>query len=104
MRDAGQVCLNGHPINPHFNSRPDRNEKFCSKCGSGAIAQCPTCNHAIQGHSPDIFAPFKPASFCHNCGKPYPWTEKKMTAAKELVDGADGLDQKEKEALTKSVD
>ncbi len=42
-------------------------------------------------------------AFCHNCGKPYPWTETKIEAARELTQELD-LSSEDKEILTKSID
>ena len=43
-------------------------------------------------------------SFCPDCGKPYPWTEAKLKAAKELADELDSLSPEECELLKKSLD
>jgi len=43
-------------------------------------------------------------SFCPNCGKPYPWTEEKLKAAKELTDEFENLSPEERETLKKSLD
>ena len=43
-------------------------------------------------------------SFCPDCGKPYPWTEAKLKAAKELADELDNLSLEECELLKKSLD
>ena len=42
--------------------------------------------------------------FCPDCGKPYPWTEAKLKAAKELADELDELTPEERELLKKSLD
>ena len=44
-----------------------------------------------------------PASFCHNCGRPYPWTETGLKAAQELADEQDQLTETEREQLKKSI-
>lgn len=105
--DTAQVCLNGHVINEYATSRAEHNQKFCSRCGEKTVTQCSTCSHAIRGyyHIPgdvgglDFVAP----SFCPECGKPYPWTERAIAAAKELISEADDLKDEEKESLKKSV-
>ena len=43
-------------------------------------------------------------SFCDECGKPYPWTEAKLKAAKELADLLDNLNPEERNLLKKSLD
>jgi hypothetical protein len=45
-----------------------------------------------------------PPNFCHECGNPYPWIERKLEAAKELADELDELSVEEKERLKKSLD
>ena len=42
-------------------------------------------------------------SFCHKCGKAYPWTERKIAAAATLIKESEGLTDTEKEALAKSL-
>jgi len=50
----------------------------------------------------DIGYRYTPPSFCPDCGKPYPWTEAKLKAARELTDLLEGLSQEEREILKKS--
>lgn len=40
-------------------------------------------------------------AFCHECGKPYEWTLRRVQAAKDLADEVDGLEGAE---LTKAKD
>jgi hypothetical protein len=42
-------------------------------------------------------------AFCHNCGKPHPWTTKKIESFNTLMDETDNLKSEEKENLKKSV-
>jgi len=48
--------------------------------------------------------PYYAASFCHDCGKPYPWTEGRLKAARDLAGEMEKLDTSEREALSKSLD
>jgi hypothetical protein len=61
-------------------SYPESNKKFCDKCGSETITKCPKCQAYIQGyyHVEGVLGGFtyKLPTFCHECGAPYPWTEK----------------------------
>ena len=57
--DTAQICQGGHVINPTSVGSPAHNQRFCHMCGKAAITACPACT-----------AP----SYCHNCGKGYPWT------------------------------
>jgi hypothetical protein len=43
-------------------------------------------------------------SFCHKCGTPYPWTEKGIKAARDLISEAEKLSPEERETLSKSLD
>src|SRR5712692_2606468 len=41
---------------------------------------------------------------CHRCGTPYPWTEKGITAARELISEAENFKPEQRESLSKSLD
>lgn len=104
------VCLNGHVINHRSETEPQHNQKRCAKCGEETISQCPSCNAIIKGFyiPKDVFFEnlhsIPIGAYCDECGKPYPWTEKKIQAAKELIDLTNELDDKEKEILKGSID
>jgi hypothetical protein len=44
-----------------------------------------------------------PPGHCHACGKPYPWTERRANALAEMIAELDGLDNEDREKLTKSI-
>jgi hypothetical protein len=50
------------------------------------------------------FGMYPPPAFCHNCGKPLPWTEAGLAAARELADEVEGLSVDEREQLKRSLD
>ena len=101
MDDIAQFCLNGHLINPYVKRFPRDNKNFCSKCGKSTITKCPECNAEIEGGSYiEKVAPL----FCYKCGKPFPWTESKIKAAKELVQESKELSDNDKNTLAKSID
>ena len=108
--DTAQICTNGHVINRSSVSSPQHNKKFCDKCGAPTITNCLNCNAAIRGeyHVPSInvisISPPKPSGFCHECGKPYPWTVAKLKAAQELTDLLEDLSPEERGILKKSFD
>jgi hypothetical protein len=88
-------------------SSPQFKKKFCDKCGAPTITNCQNCDTPIRGgyHSDFIgFFDYTPPSFCHDCGKPYPWTEAKLKAAQELTDLLEDLSPEEREILKKSFD
>ena len=51
-----------------------------------------------------VSPPYSPPSYCHACGKPYPWTALKLEAAKELIQELDGLDAEDRRLLNQSLD
>ena len=108
--DTAQICTNGHMINSQSVYRPEHNKEFCDKCGAPTITKCQKCNSSIKGyyHVPIFIQPnytkLPLPSFCPDCGKPYPWTEAKLKAAKELADELDKLSLEEREVLKKSLD
>jgi hypothetical protein len=106
--DVMQVCLNGHQITTILISNPQGGRKHCSKCGAATISKCLNCEANIPGyyHVPNVFAfaEDKPPAFCHNCGKPYPWTEARLKGAQEYADEIEGLSESEKQSLKSSLD
>ena len=103
--DNAQVCLNGHPTNRNVEDYPDRSQPYCDKCGEKTITACQHCKSAIRGWyqgAPPI-GNYVPPNFCHNCGKPYPWTESRLEAAAELAEEIEGLTDEERETVKKSL-
>jgi hypothetical protein len=101
--------MNGHVITDRIASKDDVIGKFCDECGKPTIIRCGHCKTYIQGayFSPyvvDLTNSYIPPKFCNGCGKPFPWTELKLNAVKELVELEDNLDNKNKEILIKSFD
>lgn len=85
--DVQQVCLNGHQITDNYNRSPEFRKSFCSTCGEKTIHQCPECNYPIKGdyHVDGVIAiggRTKVPTHCENCGKLFPWTERKESIAK----------------------
>jgi hypothetical protein len=106
--DVALICLNGHVINSLSSSSPEHNTKFCEQCGEASIRQCPSCEAPIRGEYQAegvvvIGAAFSAPSHCHNCGKPYPWTERRAQALKELLQELEELSQIERDNLEKSI-
>lgn len=92
---VAQVCPNGHVATTAADSYPELREAFCSQCGEHTIMQCPKCATSIRGEYivDGVFrlgGGYDPPSFCHNCGSAFPWTERKIAGAVELLEaGAD---------------
>ncbi len=106
--DVAQICLGGHVTNSTTQRFPQQNKDFCDKCGQHTITACPACEKAIRGryHQQNVIdlTEDDPAPLhCIGCGKPYPWTEHRLAAAKELVQEMEGLTEEEREVLTRSL-
>lgn len=99
---TAQICTNGHLITENF-AAADIPTRYCETCGARTITQCPNCKANIRGHlhfdGIEVCAPYKRPSFCYNCGKPYPWAEEAMAAAKELAMESEELTDKDAEDL-----
>jgi diguanylate cyclase (GGDEF)-like protein len=84
--DVQQVCMNGHQITDSFLCLPEFRKNYCDKCGEPTIHQCPNCNEPIKGHYnvPGVISinSAQVPAHCHNCGHPYPWTERKALEKK----------------------
>lgn len=108
-----QICLNGDICNSDMAYHQEVNKQYCPKCGQKTIDECQFCHTKLQGDygcmSRDIlkgqlhFHVFKrlstPPAYCHNCGKPYPWTEATMRAAEHIIDMLDDLTEDQKKQL-----
>lgn len=92
---VAQICPNGHVATTSADESPERREAFCSQCGEATIMHCPSCSALIRGyyHIDGVLSlggVYQPPSFCHNCGKAFSWTERRIASAVELVEiGAD---------------
>ena len=124
--DTAQICTNGHVINSCTVMFPEHNRKFCDRCGVPTITKCQNCNAPINGFyhegtadefdiermieeivnpPPNITHDYTTVrSFCPDCCKPYPWTEAKLKAAKELADLLEELKPEKRELPKKSFD
>ena len=98
---VAEVCPNGHVITDSADVYPEQREKFCSKCGEATITQCPSCRTNIRGdyYVEGVFAvsEYHPPAYCFNCGNPFPWTERKIEGAIELLQASGNLSEEELE-------
>lgn len=105
--DTAQVCWHGHLINGEATSSPEMNIEFCERCGAETITTCPLCDTPIRGvyHLSGTLrlTPYSPPAYCAGCGIPYPWTESRMQAAQELIEGMERLSAEEKTLLKVSI-
>jgi hypothetical protein len=104
--DAAQICLNGHAINSAVKSLPQFSEKFCKNCGEHTIQTCPECQTEIRGYYIGSLstAAYIPPRFCHDCGKPYPWTSCRLEAVKAYAQELQALTPEEGVQLAVSLD
>ena len=104
--DIAQICPNGHVSNDVHIDFPERNKDFCEKCGEKTITQCPSCEKPIRGRLRESMSlsKFEPPAFCRFCGKPFPWTDRKITAAFELATELGGLKNQSAEEFKESLD
>jgi hypothetical protein len=72
-------CTTGHYIGS--TDTESQVSAFCKQCGAKSVSQCEHCSSHIE----TLYMGEKPY-YCGNCGKPYPWTEMALSAAKEYAD------------------
>jgi hypothetical protein len=105
--DIAEVCTAGHVTTSMVGESPERRAKFCPKCGEPTITACPSCNTPIRGHhtEPNVFIaiPYHPPAYCHNCGKPFPWTARRIEAAQAFTHESGELSTQEAEQLGDSL-
>ena len=77
MRDAIQVCLNGHLITASIRLNPEDKRDFCDRCGEKTIIDCPKCDGLIYPVSRRTQSPVP--GFCEHCEEQFPWTRKVET-------------------------
>lgn len=104
--ETAQICENGHVLTSCFSST-DREVAFCPECGAKTITACPHCGKPIRGHGVYVgviaMSHYQRPSYCHACGKPYPWTERALSRAKQIADAA-GLSVLEKNEIVSSLE
>jgi len=105
---VAQVCRNGHLILSSLQQFPQFKKSFCEECGAPAIESCQSCSWPIAGRGPDSWmgggGPYRPPRYCGECGKPFPWTETALAAAREYTDDLDELSAEEKATLKGTFD
>ncbi|MFI5282486.1 MAG: DUF2321 domain-containing protein [Candidatus Dormibacterales bacterium] len=104
--DIAQVCPNGHVATSMSQYGPQFRRDFCETCGEATITACPSCEHPIRGaYSGGIIGlPYRPPAFCPDCGKPFPWTERRLEAARVLAREAEHLSAEERTELAGTLD
>lgn len=103
--NGATICLNRHVVS----KTTANSQKYCSQCGAETFSDCPYCHAPIHGlyDIPGVVVlynrPYSIPSYCYECGKPYPWTEKILSSAVELISLEDGIDDDIKELIRDSI-
>lgn len=88
--NGATICLNGHVIS----SMEPNYTPYCADCGKNSISNCQNCNENLRGSYEDDYSietDYLAPSYCFNCGQPFPWTEKLINNAIELISLDDNL-------------
>lgn len=102
--DTAQVCLDGHVITGSYHDFSYEQQKHCDQCGAATITACPGCTTEIRGHFRGGFRQeYSVSPFCHECGKPYPWTEARLQVALEMIEELEGLSSDDRAALSGTI-
>ena len=102
--DVAQICLNGHVVNEHVRAMPQSCSDYCEVCGAETITKCPSCQQQIRGQYEGCWGGYEAPPFCISCGKGFPWTEAKISAAAELADELERFDHEDRDLLRRSLD
>lgn len=106
--DIGQICLNGHTVNQQVIAERDHCQAFCGTCGKATIVACRHCGEPIRGvyhlTGSYVVETMPVLAYCLHCGRAYPWTDRRIQAAKELAREIDRLKPAERELLSHSIE
>jgi hypothetical protein len=92
-----QICMQGDVQSS--DGTPFDPSGHCTKCGSECIHHCLSCKTPIRGKMKYSSATYDCPSFCHGCGRPYPWMDDKLRTAKDLLFHDDKLTFEERKEL-----
>ncbi len=102
---SATICRNGHVLSKYESI----SNEFCPKCGEKTYSHCPTCNACIRGLA-DVEGvliignrKYNKPNYCYACGGPYPWTEKIINSAIELLALDDELDESTKDLIKTAI-
>jgi hypothetical protein len=84
-RDVGRVTWLHGKFGTTLTEQPDH----CFECGAATMTACKHCSIDIQ----------LSAKYCGKCGKPFPWTEDALAAAREYTDEIEDISDVDKAAL-----
>ena len=102
--NGATICLNGHVVSKYSaNSQP-----FCSHCGKETFSKCLSCGAPIRGTYEqegiiDLTGYYNKPYYCYQCGTAYPWTQKLLDNAIELVSLDDDLDDSSRALIKDAI-
>lgn len=102
--NGATICLNGHVVSISLaNSQP-----YCSKCGKETFSKCSNCGSPIRGTYVadgiiDLSGRYNKPFYCFQCGAAYPWTDKILENAVELISLDEGLDDNSKMLIKEAI-
>ncbi|WP_182914278.1 DUF2321 domain-containing protein [Paenibacillus sp. 1011MAR3C5] len=99
--EVSTICRNGHFIT---SARQQHSDKFCRSCGVPNISSCQQCNTPIRGKYRsdgilDLTSYDYVPAYCPTCSEAYPWTEKLLSNAVELISLDEKLSPQHKELI-----
>lgn len=103
-----KVCLNGHQISSSSESNDDpKPPDFCELCGEQTIRTCQKCHTPIDGKRkyPNVYGggSVRIPKYCRSCGNPYPWTERILESAVEMVGLDTELSESERQTIKSAL-
>lgn len=110
------VCLEGHLVSDAPAPGSAAVERLCPQCAVPVIAECPGCREPILGVPGSAYRlpglggvepgarPLLPPRYCHCCGRPFPWTERVVSAVRTAIRELRMLDAFERDQLRRSLD
>lgn len=83
---TAQICENGDLITDSADVFPDECVDYCPKCGAATYDACISCGKPIRGVPDDNpSVDYKIPFYCTYCGEPFPWTQKILDGAVEIL-------------------
>ena len=101
---TASICLNGHIISSHS----EQVGSYCPFCGEKVTESCSHCGATLHGYEMNsgytiVNRNNQKEYYCYNYGKPYPWTERIIQSAIELLSMDEELPTEVKELIKSSI-
>jgi hypothetical protein len=117
------ICEGGHLQKSTLENQEKYEKKFCTQCSAKIIDNCCSCDTPILGGyvyqkwvsgnyltGENQYREVKEGvvsipNYCHECGKPYPWTQKFLSEYKMILElQSDEIDQDISEKIYKATE